>query len=457
MTIITGSMPGYTTSPVRGESTFNSDLQTRMNEMAANATALNTISGEINTIIGEINSAASDVESNAAAAAESESNAAESEAMAAAYAAALIGTSTTSITVGNGSKEFAIQADKQFVPGMFVLTTRTSDPDVYMHGRVSSYASTNLTVDVTSFEGSGAYSDWTISISGPRGDTGSSSFVDIVDDTTPQLGGPLDTAGQQVQFSKGDDIASASILVVPTDGNFFDVTGTTTITAISMSGNATTVKLRFDSALTLIHSSSLVLPGGVDLNVSAGEVIEFTKVDSAVVLTGRLSAGDRVLLYQIDATAASEVVFDDITNAFRAYIIESDDFSTSAIDTILFRVGTGSAPTYQTTGYSYSVRYQRSNATTISVDNNTSALYGEIGIAPTVSSDAGSLKIEISDPSSTTKRTAVRSSTLVANATSTVQFWEAFCSWTGITPVTAFKMYSTTITITGAFKFYGVV
>ena len=39
----------------------------------------------------------------------------------------------------------------------------------------------------------------------------------------------LQSNGKQLQLSKGADIASASALPLLTDGNFFDVTGTTTI------------------------------------------------------------------------------------------------------------------------------------------------------------------------------------------------------------------------------------
>lgn len=92
---------------------------------------------------------------------------------AATYAAGMVGTSTTSTTVGTGSKTFTTQASKQFQVGGFVLIVRTSSPTTYMHGQVTSYSSTSLVVDVSSTAGSGTHTDWTILVSGARGATGS--------------------------------------------------------------------------------------------------------------------------------------------------------------------------------------------------------------------------------------------------------------------------------------------
>ena len=72
---------------------------------------------------------------------------------------------------------------------------------------------------------------------------------------------------------EGAAIASASTLVLGTDGNIFHVTGTTTIAAIS--GSIPVVTLVFDDVLTLTHSASLVLNGGIDFLTSSGTVKQF--------------------------------------------------------------------------------------------------------------------------------------------------------------------------------------
>ncbi len=101
--------------------------------------------------------------------------------------------------------------------------------------------------------------------------------ADLVADTSPQLGGDLDCNGAQIQWSQGADVASATALAVLTDGNYFDVTGTTTITSINTTGGVgTLIKLHFDGALTLTHDATdLILPGGANITTAAGDEAEF--------------------------------------------------------------------------------------------------------------------------------------------------------------------------------------
>ena len=96
----------------------------------------------------------------------------------------------------------------------------------------------------------------------------------------PSLGAPLDTNSHQINLSKGADVASASSLVLGTDGNYFDITGTTTITSIATLGIGTQVTLHFDGALTLTHhATDLILPSGANVTTAAGD--EFTFVEYA--------------------------------------------------------------------------------------------------------------------------------------------------------------------------------
>lgn len=111
---------------------------------------------------------------------------------------ALTTTSTSSIAIGTGSKTFVLAADRPFAVGAFVTIAETADPTTnYMYGQVTSYtsATTTLVVNVTVTAGSGTIAAWTVQISGARGETGS---TDIVNDTTPQLGGNLDVNGKDI-------------------------------------------------------------------------------------------------------------------------------------------------------------------------------------------------------------------------------------------------------------------
>jgi len=89
-----------------------------------------------------------------------------------------------------------------------------------------------------------------------------------------------------VKTSRGADVASAATVTLGTDGNYFVITGTTTITAISTLGGAATtsggiapmVHLKFSGILTLTHNAtSLILPGGRNIVTHAGMVVSLVE------------------------------------------------------------------------------------------------------------------------------------------------------------------------------------
>lgn len=84
-----------------------------------------------------------------------------------------------------------------------------------------------------------------------------------------------------VKLAKGADVASATALPLITDGNYFDVTGTTTITSMNTMGVGTQITLHFDGALTLTHhSTDLVLPSGANITTAAGDEATFIEYAS---------------------------------------------------------------------------------------------------------------------------------------------------------------------------------
>lgn len=128
----------------------------------------------------------------------------------------------------------------------------------------------------------------------------------VVDDTTPQAGGDFDMNAHQMQWSQGADVASGAALPVLTDGNSFDVTGTTTITTIDTTGGVgTVIKLHFDGILTLTHDgTNIILPGAANITTAAGDEAEFleyatgdyrctvyTKVSGEAVVSASASSG----------------------------------------------------------------------------------------------------------------------------------------------------------------------
>lgn len=98
--------------------------------------------------------------------------AAASAASAAAIAGAFVGTSTTSLTIGSGSKTFTTQTGEQYTSGIWMTAVSQADPSNYMFGQVTSYSGTTLILNVTFTGGSGTHADWNLSLAGPKGDIG---------------------------------------------------------------------------------------------------------------------------------------------------------------------------------------------------------------------------------------------------------------------------------------------
>lgn len=128
-------------------------------------------------LVGAASSAAADAAASAAAAANSSTAAANSATAAAASAAQLSGTSTTSLAIAVASQTFTTQSGKFFNTGNFLLITSNADVTNYMYGQVTAYSGTTLTVNVTNIGGSGTHSDWTIYLSGTRGQKGDTGTI----------------------------------------------------------------------------------------------------------------------------------------------------------------------------------------------------------------------------------------------------------------------------------------
>ncbi|WP_232629167.1 hypothetical protein [Methylobacterium sp. Leaf118] len=76
----------------------------------------------------------------------------------------LTATSSTSNTVGTGSKTFAVATGLALAVGMRLRIARTADlAGTSMDGLITAYSGTSLTVTVDGSRGSGTYTDWTIS------------------------------------------------------------------------------------------------------------------------------------------------------------------------------------------------------------------------------------------------------------------------------------------------------
>lgn len=135
-------------------------------------------------------------------------------------------------------------------------------------------------------------------------DTGLS---DIVDDSTPQLGGPLDTNDNAVNYSEGSSVASGSSTDIwASDGNTVHVTGTTTITDLGTAPRVGAMRnVIFDGALTLTHSSSLILPGGANITTAAGDCAIFYADTTSVIRCLCYTKADGAAVVEPSAVSAT--------------------------------------------------------------------------------------------------------------------------------------------------------
>ena len=86
----------------------------------------------------------------------------------------IVGNSTTSLTIGTGTKTLTIEASKQFAIGQTARITYNSDINKWMQGTVSAYNATtgSLSISVDTISGSGTYAVWTVALTGSVGPTG---------------------------------------------------------------------------------------------------------------------------------------------------------------------------------------------------------------------------------------------------------------------------------------------
>jgi len=106
---------------------------------------------------------------------------------------------------------------------------------------------------------------------------------DLVDDTSPQLGGFLDADGNYMQTEKGGDLTSASPLVIDTDGDYFDVTGTTSFAVMTVAADRQ-FTLQFDGVLTMTHhATNIDLPSEANITTAAGDVATFQSTGANTV------------------------------------------------------------------------------------------------------------------------------------------------------------------------------
>lgn len=190
--------------------------------------------------------------------------AAASAASAAALAGAFVGTSTSSLAIGTGSKTFATQAGEQYTAGVFMIAVSQANSANWMAGQVTSYNSGtgSLVLNITNTGGSGTLNDWNLSLAGIPGVQGPAGTLS-------------GTAVGSINEIEGAAIATTAALPLNnTDGNFLHMTGSATITSTTIPQGAKRTVVA-DAAPLLTNGANLILPGGANIQLAAGDIVEF--------------------------------------------------------------------------------------------------------------------------------------------------------------------------------------
>ena len=187
------------------------------------------------------------------------------------------------------------------------------------------------------------------------------------------------TAGDSVRYEqldtttgvKGADLTSAEPLVIGTDGNYFDVTGTVGIATHTVAADRHYFT-QFDGACILTHNAiTQDLPGEANITTAAGDVAEwqstgantvqcvnYTKADGTAVVGGMTaSSTDTLTNKTIDANGTGNSITNidvaDLANGTDGELITWDAAGAPAVVAVgtathvLTSNGAGAAPTFQ--------------------------------------------------------------------------------------------------------------
>ena len=167
--------------------------------------------------------------------------------------------------------------------------------------------------------------------------------------------GTVTMSGKSMYWAKGADIASAAPLVIGSDGNYFDVTGTTGFAAMTVPAGMLFM-LQFDGALTLTHhATNLNLPGAANITTVAGDrmicfataantvhALEYVRADGSSLLS---SYGTEVALTSGTTVELSAT----IPSWAKELIVVWRSLSTNGTNAPMLQIGDSGG--YKATGY----------------------------------------------------------------------------------------------------------
>lgn len=221
---------------------------------------------------------------------------------------------------------------------------------------------------------------------------------------------------------KGANVASAGTVDLSSaDGDFLHITGTTTITAITIPIGAERTVV-FDGALTLTNSAALLLPSGANIVTAAGDrMVVRGDTAGANVMSYTLANGRALVAtpYGLSAplavlaptSAANLDALNICTSAYDNYLIQYDGILPDVSDILVMRVAVAGVVDSTVGNYGPS-------SSSFSISNNSGTLAGGNGTSGVVyllnANDATHMKVMIAN--SYTQRDAVPTYDAVSTA-----------------------------------------
>ena len=189
------------------------------------------------------------------------------------------GTSSTSVTIGTGSQVITTQAGLAYAVGSRLRLVRAGDVAAYLEGPVTAYSGTSLTFTAENVSGSGAHTDWNLSIAGLVGDSGSAGV-------------------------------KAFVLESPTSSE--DITIFATAPAMTLSSVKVVLKGSSPSVTFQLHYGTDRSAAGTDVFASSQTVTGTTVLNNLTITNGAIPANGILWM----TTSAASGTIDEMTLAF---------------------------------------------------------------------------------------------------------------------------------------------
>lgn len=230
----------------------------------------------------------------------------------------------------------------------------------------------------------------------------------------------VDTVGVEVagtlDASKGADVASAATLDLDTaTGMFPDITGTTTVTAVTLSAGKRRLGVA-RGALQFTASASLVVNGSATTNytTTAGDLLFFEGYASSVVRVWTVSGGSSEATWQnatqpINLSIAVSVAANALTIAAKGH--DGNDPSSSNKVYVPFRSGTANSGDTEVLTLTAAASLTVSSGSTLGTSNGVAATLLVVAF-----NDGGTFRLGVINPTTLPVKDGIASSTAEGGA-----------------------------------------